>query len=109
MREYTDLPEPIHGPRTEVERGQVRVNPPSPRPAAPKPPAAKPSEAVVAERMEAATKPTLTLLTFKDSTVVAAIAYWQQGDQLHFVTNNYAKRVVPVATLDKEATEQINR
>jgi hypothetical protein len=108
MREYSNLPEPIRGPRTEVEQGSVRVNPPSAReqPERRSPP---PSEQVVAERTEASRKATITLLSFTDGSVVSAIAYWQQGNELHYVSSNYAKHAVAIGSLDRSATEKLNR
>jgi hypothetical protein len=110
MREYSGLPEPVRGPRTEVEQGSVRVNPPSARQQAertqPSPPL---SEQAAAERVEAATKATITLLSFTDGSVVSAIAYWQQAGELHYVTTNYGKHTVALQALDKTATEALNR
>ena len=93
MREYEDLPE-------------ARTPAPAPR-SAPKP-AAQPAPAA-AEQAVDSSKPTITLLAFKDSTVVAAIAYWEQADEIHFVTNNFSKRIVPVSALDKALSEQLNK
>jgi hypothetical protein len=103
MKEYEDLPE-ARLPRTEVHGGDVRVHPPAAREhaaAAPKPAAA--------ETATDSSKPTITLLAFADSSVVAVIAYWEQAEQLHYVTNSFAKRIVPVNTLDKKLSEQLNR
>ncbi|HUQ94719.1 MAG TPA: hypothetical protein VM120_23765 [Bryobacteraceae bacterium] len=103
LREYTDLPDPIRPPRTEVEApAQARVNPPRQQPAAPRP--AHPVEVT-----DSASRPTLTLLAFKDSSVVSSIAYWVQGEQLHYVTKTYVKRVVPLSSLDKATSAQLNR
>jgi hypothetical protein len=91
-----------------VEQGNVRVNPPTARqqPERQAPPV---SETASLERIESATKATITLLSFADGTVVSAIAYWRQGADLHYVSANYAKHTVPVNTLDKAATETLNR
>jgi len=109
MREYSGLPEPVRGPRTEVEQGSVRVNPPSARTQPERAPAPQLSEQAQAERVEAATKATVTLLSFTDGTVVSAIAYWQQAGELHYVSANYGKHTVPIETLDKTASEAMNR
>ena len=109
LKEYDDLPE-ARLPQTEVESGRVRVNPPSARRQAaaipPKPPAPAVTESDVPHD---SSKPTITLLAFKDSSVVAAIAYWEQDDQLHYVTSNFSKKIVAVNTLDKTLSEQLNR
>lgn len=94
MKEYEDLPE-ARLPRTEVHGARERAA------AAPKPAAA--------ETATDSSKPTITLLAFADSSVVAVIAYWEQAEQLHYVTNSFAKRIVPVTTLDKALSEQLNR
>ena len=93
IREYDDLPE-------------ARTPAPAAR-SAPKP-AAQPAPAG-AEQAVDSSKPTITLLAFKDSTVVAAIAYWEQADEIHYVTNNFSKRIVPVSALDKALSEQLNK
>lgn len=98
MREYTDLPEPAAPDRTE---SPVRVYPPPQR----QEPAPAPAGQTPAEDPKA----TITLLAFHDSSVVAAIGYWTQGDQLHYVTSAFAKKTAPVSTLDKELTGQLNR
>jgi hypothetical protein len=96
IKEYTDLPEPVK-PKGEAEsKQQATVYPPSAR------------EEVSPERAASATKPTLTLLAFRDSSVVAVIAYWVEGQDLHYVTKNYAKKVVPLETLDKGVSLQLN-
>jgi len=102
MKEYDDLPE-ARLPRTEVQGGDVRVHPPAARQqgAAPK--------AAPAEASTDSSKPTITLLAFKDSSIVAAIAYWEQAEQLHFVTNGFAKKIVPAGSLDKALSEQLNK
>ncbi len=92
LRDYRDLPEPAPKPERQSK---------------PETEAAKPPQAVVAP--PAADQPTITLLAFSDSTVVAVIAYWLQEDRLHYVTKNFDKRIVAASTLDRELTEQLNR
>lgn len=107
MKEYSNLPEPIRPPRTEVEQGgRVRVNPPAGRPA---PPRDAPDPSVQEARIRDANTPTITTLAFQDGSVDSVIAYWQQGDQLHYVASDYAKKVVPIGTFDKARSEQLNR
>ncbi len=97
IKEYEDLPA-ARAPRTEAHGAEVRVHPPAAAPKATSPETASDSS-----------KPTITLLAFKDSSVVAAIAYWEQAEQLHFVTSSFSKRIVPATTLDKALSEQLNR
>lgn len=110
MKEYDDLPQAAL-PRTEVHSGEARIYPPAARqpkaaaPVTPQPAAPRNEEGAA----ETSSKATITLLAFADSTVVTAIAYWQQGDSLHYVTNGFSKRVVPIHSLDKALTEQLNR
>lgn len=93
LKEYADLPE-------------ARTHSSAPRPT-PKP-AAEPAPASPEHTVDSS-KPTITLLAFKDSTVVAAIAYWEQAGEIHYVTNNFSKKIVPVASLDKALSEQLNK
>jgi len=95
IKEYTDLPEAVK-PKGEESKQQATVYPPSAQ------------EEMSAERVVSATKATLTLLAFRDSSVVAVIAYWVQGQDLHYVTKSYGKKVVPVETLDKGVSLQLN-
>lgn len=104
MRDYSDLPKPIRPPRTEVQgaEGRVTVVPPAERREQP--------EVVRESALQAATRPTITRLQFRDSgTVAEVIAYWRQGDQLHYISSDYEKQVVPLESLDRPATEQLNK
>ncbi len=105
MKEYANLPEPIRAPRTEVEQGSVRVTPPSAL--APRTPAAARPQ-LTQEAIEAANRPTITTLVFADGSKVPVIAYWRQGDSLHYVGADYSKVVVPLDSFDKAASERAN-
>lgn len=108
MREYYDLPAPM--PQTEMQPGDGRVYPPSARQQSRPIMEAPPEDDRAAEaRAEAANKQNITLLAFTDSTVTASIAYWQQGDRLHYVTTSYAVKNVPIGMLDKALSEQLNK
>ena len=109
MKEYGNLPAPIRAPRTEVEgdreeRGSVRVTPPS----------ALTSRTTVGraelsqEAIEAANRPTITTLVFVDGSKVPVIAYWRQGESLHYVGADYAKVVTEMVRLDKGGSERVN-
>ncbi|MDX1982624.1 MAG: hypothetical protein SFV51_20295 [Bryobacteraceae bacterium] len=100
MQEYSELPEPA---KPDADEGPVRVYPP-PKPAtSTAPQAPKPAARTEDER------PTITLLAFSDSSVVAAIGYWTQGDTLHYVTSTFGKKTAPLGTLDRSLTDQLNR
>jgi hypothetical protein len=98
MREYSDLPAPIRREPEESKDSNVKVYPPPARQPAPERPAQRDDE-----------KPNITLLAFKDGAIIAAIGYWVQDGELHYITAQYAKRTVPAASLDKDLTEQLNR
>jgi hypothetical protein len=107
MREYSDLPQPIRPPRMEVEESDGRVTVvPAPR----QPAAAAPSDPTGRASLQAATTPTITLLRLKDTGSIAeVIAYWRQGESLHYITSDYQKVVLPLEALDRDATAQLNR
>lgn len=101
MREYRELPESAQPSTPEARVTPQEAQQPKTETRASK----QPSEAEQA----AAQQPTITLLAFSDSSVAAAIAYWVQGDELHYVARNFAKRVVPLKLLDVELSRQLNR
>ena len=57
---------------------------------------------------EPATQP-LTLLAFKDGTVVIAKAYWLEGDWLYYETTSGQRLSGPLDRLDIALTQQLNR
>ncbi|MBI3680713.1 MAG: hypothetical protein HY235_09980 [Acidobacteria bacterium] len=97
MKEYTDLPQPIRPPEPAPPRSKVAP-----------PESGKVTEKKAEEARAEAERPTITLLAFKDSSVAAVIAYWTEKEQLHYVTRNFSKRIVPTASLDLELTAQLN-
>jgi hypothetical protein len=99
MKDYTDLPEPAE-PQTEKPKAQARVYPPS---------AVAPQPAPSAPSREEAERATITLLAFEDSSVVAALGYWMEGETLHYVTKNFEKKTAPLKSLDRALSEQLNR
>jgi hypothetical protein len=99
MKDYTDLPEPAE-PQAEKPKAQARVYPPS---------AVAPQPSQPAPTREEAERATITLLAFEDSSVVAALGYWMDGETLHYVTKNFEKKTTPLKSLDKALTEQLNR
>ncbi len=50
----------------------------------------------------------LTLLVFKDHTIIAVINYWKEGDRLHYVTSYGSKSSVSLDLLDLEFTRKLN-
>ena len=63
----------------------------------------RPPEPTVAEE-----SPTF-LIAFKDHTIYAAIAYWVEGDTLHYVTNQRTHHQVSLALVDRELSDRLNR
>ncbi len=51
----------------------------------------------------------LTLLVFKDHTIVAVTDYWLEGETLYYKTNYGAENSVPLDRLDLALTQQLNR
>jgi hypothetical protein len=49
------------------------------------------------------------LLAFKDHTVYSAIAYWFDGDTLHYFTTGSTHNQASVSLLDKELTIRLNK
>jgi hypothetical protein len=48
------------------------------------------------------------LIAFPNGTVQLAVAYWTTGNILHYVTRNKEQRQVPISSIDRELTEQLN-
>ncbi len=51
---------------------------------------------------------TLFLIAFHDHTIRAAVAYWVQGNVLHFVTTEHESKQVSLDTVDRDLSRQIN-
>jgi hypothetical protein len=49
------------------------------------------------------------LLAFKDHTVYSAVAYWFDGETLHYFTNGSTHNQASVSLLDKELTVRLNK
>jgi hypothetical protein len=49
------------------------------------------------------------LIAFKDHTIYAALAYWVEGDTLHYVTNQNTHNQVSLDLVDRELSERLNR
>lgn len=53
--------------------------------------------------------PVVYLIGLKDSTVVTAVAYWADGDTLHYVTPKQTINKVSFSLIDRELSERLNR
>jgi hypothetical protein len=49
------------------------------------------------------------LIAFKDHTIYAAVAYWVEGNTLHYVTNQNTHNQVSFDLVDRELSERLNR
>ena len=58
---------------------------------------------------ETPAQPSHYLLAFKDHTVYSAIAYWVDGDTLHYFTAGNTHNQVSVSLVDRAVTERLNR
>ncbi len=53
--------------------------------------------------------PRLTVLVFKDHTILGVTDYWLEGSEFHYVTSYGAHNAVPLEEIDVEMTAKINR
>ena len=49
------------------------------------------------------------LLAFKDHSVYSAVAYWVDGDTLHYFTSGNTHNQVSLSLVDRELTERLNK
>ena len=70
------------------------------------PPQAEPQQQP--EQM-ASPEPAHYLIAFKDHTIYSAIAYWVDGDTLHYFTSGNTHNQVSVSLIDRDLTERLNR
>ncbi len=49
------------------------------------------------------------LLAFKDHTIYSAVAFWVEGDTLHYFTSGNTHNQVSLSMVDKPLTERLNR
>ena len=54
-------------------------------------------------------QPTIFLIALTDHTVVAAIAYWVEGDTLNYITVQGTKNSASLDLVDREFSKQINQ
>jgi hypothetical protein len=57
---------------------------------------------------EAAKRADYWLIAFPNGTVTLAVAYWTTGNILHYVSRNKEQKQVPISSIDRELTEQLN-
>jgi len=74
--------------------------------------AAQPPEAGLTQpyvEPDPATEPAHYLIAFKDHTIYSAIAYWVEGDTLHYFTTGNTHNQVSLTLVDRDLTERLNR
>jgi hypothetical protein len=49
------------------------------------------------------------LFAFKDHSIYSAVAYWVDGDTLHYFTNGNTHNQVSLSLLDRDLTERLNQ
>jgi endonuclease YncB( thermonuclease family) len=49
------------------------------------------------------------LLAFKDHTIYSAVAYWVDGDTVHYFTTGNTHNQASLSLIDRELTERLNR
>ena len=54
-------------------------------------------------------QPTIFLIALTDHTVVAAIAYWVDGDTLHYFTSGNTHNQVSLSLIDRDMTQRLNK
>jgi hypothetical protein len=54
-------------------------------------------------------KPTLYLIALKDHNVRLALTYWVERGSLHYITMEREMREVPLASIDRDLSERLNR
>jgi hypothetical protein len=55
-----------------------------------------------------AVEPTHYLIAFKDHTIYSAIAYWVDGDILHYFTSGNTHNQVSLSLVDRDLTQRLN-
>lgn len=54
-------------------------------------------------------EPAHFLIALKDHTIYSAVAYWVEGDTLHYFTNGNTHNQVSVSLIDRDLTARLNR
>jgi hypothetical protein len=54
-------------------------------------------------------EPSHYLIAFKDHTIYSAVAYWVDGDTLHYFTSGNTHNQVSLSLIDRDLTERLNK
>jgi hypothetical protein len=49
------------------------------------------------------------LIAFNDHTIRAAVSYWVEGDEIHWISREHEHKHAPLSSVDRSFSEQINR
>jgi len=90
---------------TTTERPQGVYGPPSVY----GPPVYQPPSQAAAEEPAPTDEPQHYLIAFKDHTIYSAVAYWVDGDTLHYFTAGNTHNQVSVSLLDRALTQRLNQ
>ena len=96
------------------------IDPPRPAPAMiqrfgsvdaqdPTTPTAAPDDPEPVEEPASTFEPSHYLIAFKDHSVYSAVAYWVDGDTLHYFTSGNTHNQVSVSLVDRDLTERLNK
>jgi endonuclease YncB( thermonuclease family) len=55
------------------------------------------------------TEPSHYLIAFKDHSIYSAVAYWVDGDTLHYFTSGNTHNQASVSLVDRDLTERLNK
>ena len=61
------------------------------------------------EEPDSTAEPSHYLIAFKDHTIYSAVAYWVDGDTLHYFTSANTHNQVSVSLVDRDLTERLNK
>jgi endonuclease YncB( thermonuclease family) len=106
-------PAPQQQPDTTV------IDPPQPAPAIverfgsddaqdPTTPTAAADDLQPVEEPPSTAEPSHYLIAFKDHSIYSAVAYWVDGDTLHYFTSGNTHNQVSVSLVDRDLTERLN-
>jgi hypothetical protein len=75
---------------------------------------APPPEPVVREYTEPRSQatdnsPVLYLFALKNNSILAALTYWTEKGELHYVNLDHQMKAVPLSSIDRDLTDRLNR
>jgi hypothetical protein len=60
------------------------------------------------QRQQEQTEATHYLVAFKDHSIYSAVAYWIDGDTIHYMVSGNLHKQAPVSSIDRELTARLN-